>query len=48
MGSRLLVSGEPRWGGTPLEDPIAWGCGFTRYYDSGTAKSWKQALSEQR
>ena len=41
VGSRLLVSGAPRWGGAPLEDPIAWGCGFTRYYDQDTADSWR-------
>ena len=40
-GSRLLVSGSPRWGGAPLEDPIAWGCGFTRYHDQGTADAWR-------
>lgn len=44
IGSRLLVSGEPRWGGAPLDDAIAWACGFTRYYDSGTAKAWEQAF----
>ena len=41
VGTRLLVSGEPRWGGAPLDDPIAWGCGFTRYYDEATANSWR-------
>ena len=41
VGSRLLVSGRPRWGGAPLEQPIAWGCGFTRYYDRETAVSWR-------
>ena len=41
VGTRLLVSGEPRWGGAPLDDPIAWGCGFTRYYDGATANSWR-------
>lgn len=46
IGSRLLVSGQPRWGGTPLSDAIAWGCDFTRYYDPATAKSWNEALSE--
>lgn len=46
IGSRLLVSGEPRWGGTQLADAIAWGCDFTRYYDPATAKSWNEALSE--
>lgn len=43
IGSRLLVSGEPRWGGAPLADAIAWGCGFTRYYDKSTADSWRAA-----
>lgn len=38
IGSRLLVSGEPRWGGSPLDDPIAWGCGFSRYHDPETAR----------
>ena len=41
LGSRLLVSGAPRWGGAPLEQPIAWGCGFTRYYDRETALHWR-------
>lgn len=40
VGTRLLVSGTPQWGGVPLENPIAWGCGFTRYYDEGTAHQW--------
>ncbi|MGZ4625725.1 MAG: hypothetical protein ACXV3S_05460 [Kineosporiaceae bacterium] len=43
VGSRLLVSGEPRWGGAPLSDPIAWGCGFSRYFDKATADSWRAA-----
>ena len=41
VGTRLLVSGESRWGGRPLEDPIAWSCGFTRYYDPATAAAWR-------
>ena len=45
IGSRLLVSGEPRWGGAPLEDAIAWGCGFTRSYDADTAAEWLAATS---
>jgi hypothetical protein len=45
VGSRLLVAGEPRWGGAPLEDPIAWYCGFTRSYDDTTAADWRAALS---
>lgn len=43
VGSRLLVSGEPRWGGGALADAVAWGCGFTRYYDESTAASWRHA-----
>lgn len=42
-GSRLLVSGEPRWGGAALDDPIAWSCGFTRTFDTGTATAWRRA-----
>ena len=44
IGSRLLVSGTPRWGGAALTDAIAWGCGFTRYYDKATADSWQAAF----
>jgi hypothetical protein len=44
VGTRLLVSGEPRWGGAPLDDAIAWGCGFTRYYDEETADRWRAAF----
>lgn len=40
VGTRLLVSGEPRWGGAPLDAAIAWGCGFTRSYDPQTAADW--------
>jgi len=39
-GTRLLVSGQPRFGGPPLQDPVAWVCGFTRYYDRSTAAQW--------
>lgn len=45
VGSRLLVSGEARWGGSALESPIAWGCGFSRYYDVETATGWREALA---
>ncbi|WP_027344400.1 hypothetical protein [Hamadaea tsunoensis] len=44
-GTRLLVSGQPRWGGTPTQAAIAWGCGFTRYYDPATAAQWAEATS---
>lgn len=40
LGTRLLVSGEPRWGGNPLDNAIAWGCGFTRYYAPSEASQW--------
>ena len=40
VGTRLLVSGEPRWGGKPLDKAIAWGCGFTRYYSPSEAAQW--------
>ena len=46
VGTRLLVSGEPRWDGAPLEDAIAWTCGFTRYYDEATADAWRAATSQ--
>ena len=46
VGTRLLVSGEPRFGGSALQAAIAWGCGFTRYYDKDTAESWHQAFSQ--
>ena len=44
VGTRLLVSGEPRWGGdAAFDQPIAWTCGgFTRYYDPETAQAWRQ------
>ena len=45
IGSRLLGSGEARWGGSPLDAPIAWGCGFSRYYDPQTATAWRDALA---
>jgi hypothetical protein len=43
VGSRLLVSGQHRWGGATMDDAIAWGCGFTRYYDKATAHGWRAA-----
>ncbi|GAA3349153.1 hypothetical protein GCM10020358_70260 [Amorphoplanes nipponensis] len=43
LGSRLLVSGDHRWGGTTMADAIAGYCGFTRYYDEATADSWRAA-----
>lgn len=46
VGSRLLVSGEARWGGSPLNHPIAWACGFSRYFDPETAAEWRAAVQE--
>jgi hypothetical protein len=43
IGSRLLLSGEHRWGGATMDDALAWGCGFTRYYDEATAATWGSA-----
>jgi len=39
-GTRLLVAGEPRWGGQPLDNPVAWGCGFTQLWTSTSAQEW--------
>jgi hypothetical protein len=44
VGTRLLVSGMPRWGGAPLDDAVAWTCGFTRYYDEADASTWRIAF----
>ncbi len=47
VGKPLLVSGEPRWGGAPLKDAIAWSCGgFTRYYEPSVAAEWRTATSQ--
>lgn len=43
-GARLLVTGEPRWGGQPLDDPVAWGCGFTQSWNADAAESWAHAF----
>ncbi|BCJ73520.1 hypothetical protein CS0771_30640 [Catellatospora sp. IY07-71] len=44
VGSRLLVSGEERWGGAELADPIAWPCGFTRWHSEADAGDWARAF----
>jgi len=43
IGERLLVSGEPLFGGDPLDDPIAWECGFTVEHSDATADNWRTA-----
>lgn len=45
IGTRLLVSGQPQVAGGPLPTPVAFGCGFTRYYDQTTAASWRQLFA---
>lgn len=45
VGTRLLVSGEPRSGQSDLSGALAWGCGYTRYYDQQTADSWRAAIT---
>lgn len=43
VGTRLLVSGEHRWGEASVKDLLAWSCGFTRYDDPATAEQWRAA-----
>lgn len=45
VGTRLLVSGESRWGEEILRDGLAWGCGFTRHHDADMASLWADATS---
>lgn len=45
QGDRLLVAGEPRWGGQPLDDPIAWECGFTTDYSAARSEEWSTAYT---
>lgn len=47
VGTRLLVTGVPRFGGRPLQAPIAWPCGFTRDYDQSTAAAWRQTFEKK-
>jgi hypothetical protein len=44
VGSRLLVSGEARYGGDPLNQPMSWACGFTRWYTETDAGTWEQTF----
>ena len=45
VGTRLLVSGVPRWPGRTPAEPVAWSCGFTRYYDAAAADTWRETLA---
>jgi hypothetical protein len=40
VGTRLLVSGDDRWGQSELHDPIGWTCGFVRYWEQDEATEW--------
>ncbi|MEV8513218.1 hypothetical protein [Dactylosporangium sp. NPDC051484] len=44
VGTELLVSGEFASEGRLKGRPIAWTCGFTRYYDAASASAWQAAL----
>jgi len=39
-GTNMLVSGDALPSGEPQY--IAWGCGFTRYFDADTASRWEE------
>jgi hypothetical protein len=45
VGDRLLVSGEPRWGGAPLDDAIQWECGWTVEHSTSEADAWRGATA---
>jgi len=47
VGSRLLVSGDPRMGGDPLSEATAVGCGFTRPYTAESVAEWRGALKSK-
>jgi hypothetical protein len=44
LGSQLLVSGERRGAEPRPDELIAWGCGFTRWYDPATEAEWATTL----
>lgn len=48
VGTRLLITGEPRWGGDPLDNAVAWYCGFSRTYNPDVAATWRAALAANR
>lgn len=45
VGERLLVSGEQRWGGAPLDDAIEWEWGWTLEHSEHDAEAWRQAMA---
>jgi hypothetical protein len=42
VGSRLLISGSKAQTDSESSE-LAWGCGYTRYYDKSTAIAWRTA-----
>ncbi len=47
IGSRLLITGEPQWGGAdPLKDAYAFGCGYSRTYTAADAATWREILKK--
>jgi hypothetical protein len=45
-GTRFLVAGEPRWGGPALNDPVAWGCGFTQIWTPQVEHEWATVFAK--
>ncbi len=46
-GARLLVSGEPRYGGTPLSDPVAWACGVGVWIHPLAQRRLREGVAEE-
>ena len=46
-GARMLVAGEPRWGGQPLDDPVAWGCGFSLPWTDSAERAWAKSFAAE-
>jgi hypothetical protein len=44
-GTRMLLAGEPRWGGQPLDDPVAWGCGFSLPWTDTAERAWVKSFA---
>lgn len=44
VGTRMLVSGVPKATSPSGDTTVAWGCGFTRYYDESTASLWRTSF----
>jgi hypothetical protein len=46
-GVRMLVAGDPRWGGQPLDDPVAWGCGFSLPWTDAAERAWAESFAAE-